>query len=354
MGGTKPKRKRTRTRPPVVLMIDTCVWLDLAKDYSQRSLLAALEELVRVRLVSLLTPVLVIEEFKRNKERVIEDSGRSIGSTLRRAREMLSKLGGEKEKGEAIRQLAEIDQQSVNYRDAAAEAVTRIEALLTASVQVRTSPNIKLAAAERAIENKAPFHRQRNSMNDALLIEIFGEQQKGRGGHYVFITHNLKDFSHPEDDERKPHPDIAKFFSSKSHYFTKLGEALNKFRPDEFAEVMIEQTWIEPPRRHVEISESISKLLDQVWYNRHQVWNEKLQSGEARLIENHEERGKDPFGLRIHRSVWEGAERSARRLEQKYGPDELGPWDDFDWGMINGKLSALRWVLGEEWDSLHA
>jgi hypothetical protein len=40
------------------------------------------------------------------------------------------------------------------------------------------------------------------------------------------------------------------------------------------------------------------------------------------------------------------AERTARDKEGNYGPDELGPWDDFGWGMINGKLSALKWVLG--------
>jgi hypothetical protein len=27
--------------------------------------------------------------------------------------------------------------------------------------------------------------------------------------------------------------------------------------------------------------------------------------------------------------------------------------DAFEWGMINGKLSALRWVLGEDWDELY-
>jgi len=209
-------------------MIDTSVWLDLAKDYSQRSLLSALEELIRMGQVSLLTPQLVIEEFRRNKERIIEESGRSIGSTLKRAKEMLAKLGDKKDKAEAIKQLNEIDQQSVNYRDAAAEGVKRIEALFEQSVQVRTTADIKLAAAERAINNKAPFHRQRNSMNDAMLIEIFGDLQKGRGGHYVFVTHNVKDFSHVGVDEQKPHPDIAKFFSSKSHYFTKLGDALNR------------------------------------------------------------------------------------------------------------------------------
>ena len=43
---------------------------------------------------------------------------------------------------------------------------------------------------------------------------------------------------------------------------------------------------------------------------------------------------------------------AARRLEKRYADGELGPWSDFEWGMINGKLSALRWMLGSEWDFL--
>jgi hypothetical protein len=54
----------------------------------------------------------------------------------------------------------------------------------------------------------------------------------------------------------------------------------------------------------------------------------------------------------VQRDVWAGALKAARKVERRYGLENLGPWDDFEWGMINGKLSALRWVLGDEWDTL--
>lgn len=53
----------------------------------------------------------------------------------------------------------------------------------------------------------------------------------------------------------------------------------------------------------------------------------------------------------IVKYIWDGALKSAKHKEEIY-PDELGPWSSFEWGMMNGKLSALRWILGEDWDML--
>ncbi|MGA2916681.1 MAG: hypothetical protein ABSE89_11715 [Sedimentisphaerales bacterium] len=89
-------------------------------------------------------------------------------------------------------------------------------------------------------------------------------------------------------------------------------------------------------RTKEEIDEAIEELTDKVWYDRH----EKLKG----LIEE----GKEE----VDPQIWKDACKAAKKIEDKYGLENLGPYDSFEWGMINGKLSALRWVVGFEWDML--
>jgi hypothetical protein len=97
-----------------------------------------------------------------------------------------------------------------------------------------------------------------------------------------------------------------------------------------------------------EILAAEEEFFDKVWYNRHMIWREKLENGAMKIVEKDATYSNDV----IQRDIWEGALKAAAKVEKRYGLDNLGPWDDFEWGMINGKLSALRWVTGDDWDML--
>ena len=72
--------KRPRASQPVGLLLDTCVWLDLAGNYTNEPLLAALESLCSRDVIDLIVPQRVLDEFARNKERVIKESKAGLTS----------------------------------------------------------------------------------------------------------------------------------------------------------------------------------------------------------------------------------------------------------------------------------
>ncbi len=338
------------------ILIDTCVWLDLAKDYRQRALLGVLEELIRHGEVSLIVPHVVVDEVSRNKARIIEESNRSLSGSLKRVKEAVDKYGDPRGKRAALRLLNDVDHRLPTLGEAAAESIARVEELFKAATIIGTSDDVKLRAAQRAIDGRAPFHRQRNSIHDAILIETYADfacAKRTPGIRFAFVTHNTKDFSHVGVNNKLPHPDIAACFSRvKSLYFTTLGEALRRVQPELLSDLMIEQEWIEQPKRFTEIIAAIDELVDKIWYDRHQMRRQMIEAGKIKLVE------KETFPVRGHstrpiqRNIWEGAVKAAAKVEKKYGAENLGPWDNFEWGMLSGKLSALRWVLGDEWDML--
>jgi hypothetical protein len=127
---------------------------------------------------------------------------------------------------------------------------------------------------------------------------------------------------------------------------------LKDVAPDLLAEHEFELDYTEQPRRLSEILEAEHLLFRQVWYNRHWNLRHAVETGKTRVVAE-DQLSRNPYRSdEILDSIWKGALAAARRTEREVGIENLGPWNDFEWGMINGKLSALRWVLGDEWDML--
>ena len=64
------------------LLVDTSVWLDLVKDYRLSAVLTAIEDLIAAGTIELIMPQIVLDEFARNRDRVVEQSRRSFSSHI--------------------------------------------------------------------------------------------------------------------------------------------------------------------------------------------------------------------------------------------------------------------------------
>ena len=329
-------------------MLDTCVLLDISTRKNDLPIVAALESLVAAGLVKLVIPSLVIEEYDRNKGDVADKTRKRLSQEFKQVRNVIDEFGGA-EKDKAIEILNDVNARLPLLSEANYGTISRVEVLIDESVQVPVSDSAKLAAVQRALDKKAPFHISKNSVADAIIIELFSEYiscNDSEENNFIFITHNHNDFS--SKDHRQPHEDFLSIFQKDNvHYFNSTSAAISLI-DDEFLDgIQFEYDFTEETRGLSEILNAMDEFVDKVWLNRHCNRAYYIENGEMKIVPD----GTKEHGNKvIHESIWAGALKSAQRVTEKY--EDTGPWDDFEWGMVNGKLSALRWVLGDEWDML--
>ena len=94
-----------------------------------------------------------------------------------------------------------------------------------------------------------------------------------------------------------------------------------------------------PIRSVAAILKAEEEFFDRIWYDRKLVLQDNVKRGRETI---------DP-------EIKKGMLAAMKRVEAKYGGKKAlrGYYkSDFEWGMMNGKLSTLRWILGDDWDML--
>ena len=94
-------------------------------------------------------------------------------------------------------------------------------------------------------------------------------------------------------------------------------------------------------RTKKQIEKEVQINEDKVWYDRHQCLMEKVYPKELKENPKSKKSGFIREGIKV-----------AKKMEKEYRKKNLGPYSEMDWGMLNGRLETLRWVLGEDWGIL--
>ncbi|WP_050528417.1 PIN domain-containing protein [Pseudorhodobacter aquimaris] len=339
----------------VRIVLDTCVWLNLAGDYRNLPLLHRMESTVDECEVEFMVPDVVQAEFERNRDRVMKAAKTSRKDHFKRVRATIKQFGTG-DTAAILEGILDVEQKMHMHGDAVDETLSKVEEIMAKATHLVPSVIARSRAATRGLDRVAPYHK--TGIADAVILETYYEivEESAHEDHrFAFITSNTDDFTHAKVDKSKPHPDIAYYFDGvRSVFATDIGDYFGNLMIDLDPTGAFDDFYIpDDPRVSSEINEAIAFLWDQVWYTRHVYNMEKIDSGEIQVTD---EMPKDkPYDqTKITKGNLATLRAAGERVRHKYNdrPEVLGPFEDFEWGMINGKLSALRWVMGEEWDFL--
>jgi hypothetical protein len=205
------------------LLVDTSTWLDLAKQRDGQKWIVAIRLNIQWGNLRLLVPSLVIDEFVRNRDRIKTLMTTSVTDRFRQMRRDFNDYGGESNQ-EAFEMIDTLAYQVPLIGAMTTRNFDDILELLRAGEVMEPTEEQCRRVVQRGLDKRAPFHRSRNSVADALLIELYGSAITAANldsDPHGFVTSNSDDFSLAIGDRRLPHEDLADHFAvdGSSYWF---------------------------------------------------------------------------------------------------------------------------------------
>lgn len=214
------------------LVLDTCSWIELAKPKFSK-VLEELESQIENGITIIISCDLIIDEWERNKSRIISNIQSSIKDYSKSAINISNYLP-EIEKTELIKILEKYRDSEEEQIKLAEQHFNRIEKLINSSTKFKINDKLKLEVIEKGIKKEVPFHNSKNNINDALIY--FGAieyvQDFVIAKDLIFVTQNINEFS-DTNNRSLIHPDLK---VDSVHYSTNLADAL-KMRKEEIDEL---------------------------------------------------------------------------------------------------------------------
>nr|WP_269814804.1 PIN domain-containing protein [Nocardia aurea] len=167
--------------------------------------------------VQLLVPQVVVDEFERNRENVQKMLTTSLTDRFKAIRQELAAYADMDYRNEELRLFDKWAHQVTLSGALTLRNFEAICALLETSKRIQPSTDERERVVARALAKVAPFHRQRNSVADALLIEMYATAltTANPGDTFAFVTSNSLDFWAIQGDQRQPYDDFAEIFAAE-------------------------------------------------------------------------------------------------------------------------------------------
>lgn len=202
------------------ILLDTCVWIDMAKLIYENDIYNMLNKLLDENQITLLLPDLVLDEWERNKQDAISNRQVKLFRDGMRQIKNLSVLVEPRYRDEFNNLLGYLTPTDQILKLRASEKIREFDNIImnvngkTNIVKLEITDEIKINTVRWAIDKKAPCHKK-SSMADALIlfsgIKYFDNLGEIDNIEKIFITHNKQDFS-SENNATMVHNDLQEIF----------------------------------------------------------------------------------------------------------------------------------------------